>query len=226
MDENAADAQKTGMRQQRVRAKICGLTRAEDVAAVAVAGVDAIGLVFYPASKRAVTVAQAKRLRSTVPAFVSVVALFVNAQPAEVRAVIDAVAPDLLQFHGDESPADCSAFQRRYIKAFRVGAPDMQTPMQIAATCATYLDAAGWLFDAYHAGYGGSGLRFDLDLLDEVIRLPQRRPIILAGGLTPENVAEAVARIQPYAVDVSSGVEDAPGVKSADKVARFLQALR
>jgi len=101
----------------------------------------------------------------------------------------------------------------------------LQTPSQIAASCAAYPDAAGWLFDAYHAGYGGSGLRFDLGLLDAVVRLPQRRPIILAGGLTPENVADVIARVQPYAVDVSSGVEDAPGVKSADRVQRFLRSL-
>jgi len=213
------------VQQQRVRSKICGLTRAQDVAAVVDAGADAVGLVFYPASKRAVSVAQAAALRAKVPAFVSTVALFANAQRHEVQEVMDAVAPDLLQFHGDESPADCAAFRRRYLKAFRVGAPGLQTPRQIATSCAAYSDAVGWLFDAYHAGYGGSGLRFDLGLLDAVMGLPQRRPIILAGGLTPENVADAINHMRPYAVDVSSGVEDAPGVKSADKVRRFLRAL-
>jgi len=181
--------------------------------------------VFYPQSKRAVTLAQAARLRQSVPPFVSVVALFVNATASDVRDVIAAVSPDLLQFHGDESPQDCAAFGQRYLKAFRVGAPGLQTPDHVAAACRAYPDAAGWLFDAYHAGYGGSGLRFDLGLLDEVLRLPQRRPLILAGGLTADNVSAAIARVQPYAVDVSSGVEDAPGVKSADHMARFLRAV-
>jgi len=225
VDAVAANLQRPYMPQQRVRAKICGLTRLQDVAAAVAAGTDALGLLFYPPSKRAVTLAQAVHLRAEVPAFVSVVALFVNAQARDVQDVIDAVAPDLLQFHGDESPADCAVFRRRYVKAFRVGAQGLQTPSQIVATCAAYADAAGWLFDAHHAGYGGSGLRFDLDLLDAVIRLPRRRPIILAGGMTPENVTEAIARVRPYAVDVSSGVEDAPGVKSADKMGQFLRAL-
>jgi len=212
------------MPQQRVRVKICGLTRQEDVAAAVAAGADAIGLVFYPASPRAVSLQQAAMLRAQVPAFVSVVALFANAQTREIQAVMDAVAPDLLQFHGEESPAACAALGHRYLKAFRVGAPGLQTAAQLATACAAYPQAAGWLFDAYHAGYGGSGLRFDLGLLDEVRHLPQCRPIILAGGLTPENVPAAIARVQPYAVDVSSGVEDAPGVKSAGKIARFLRA--
>jgi len=225
-DAVTANPQQPHLPQQRVRAKICGLTRPQDVASAVAAGADALGLVFYPPSKRAVTLAQAVRLRAEVPAFVSVVALFVNAQARDVQDVIDAVAPDLLQFHGDESPADCAALRHRYVKAFRVGAQGLQTPGQIASTCAAYANASGWLFDAHHAGYGGSGLRFDLGLLDAVIRLPQRRPVILAGGMTPENVTEAIARVRPYAVDVSSGVEDAPGVKSADKVGRFLRALR
>jgi len=211
--------------QYRVRVKICGLTREEDVAAAVAAGADAIGLVFYPASRRVVTVAQAAALRTQVPAFVSAVALFANAQRHEVEKVIAEAAPDLLQFHGDESPADCAAFGRRYVKAFRVGAPGLQTAAQLADTCAAYPDAAGWLFDAHHAGYGGSGLRFDLALLDEVLRLPQRRPIILAGGLTPENVPAAINRVYPYAVDVSSGVEEVPGVKSSDKLRRFVRAV-
>jgi len=212
--------------QQRIRTKICGLTRAQDVAAAVAVGADAIGLVFYPSSKRAVTLQQAVHLRAAIPPFVSVVALFVNASTHDVQTVVDTVTPDLLQFHGDESPADCATFGRRYVKAFRVGAPGLQTSRQIATACTAYPDAAGWLFDAHHPGYGGSGLRFDLDLLDDVLRLPQCRPAILAGGLTSGNVADAVSRTRPYAVDVSSGVEDAPGIKSAEKMQRFLHALR
>jgi len=225
MADAAAAAIRDCTRQRRTRVKICGLTREQDVAAAVAVGADAIGLVFYPQSKRAVTLEQAARLRSLVPAFVSVVALFVNPPASEVRDVIAAVSPDLLQLHGDESAQDCAAFSHRYLKAFRVGAPGLQTPDQVAAACRAYSDAAGWLFDAYHAGYGGSGLRFDLGLLDEVLRLPQRRPLVLAGGMTADNVPAAIARVQPYAVDVSSGVEDAPGVKSADRMRRFLQAV-
>jgi len=209
----------------RTRVKICGLTRAQDVTAAVAAGADAVGIVFYPASPRAVTLEQAARLRRLVPPFVSVVALFVNPKPDEVRAVIAAVTPDLLQFHGDESPADCAAFGLRYLKAFRVGASGLQSAAAIAAACTAYADACGWLFDAHHAGYGGSGLRFDLDLLGDVLRLPHARPIILAGGLTADNVSAAIARVKPYAVDVSSGVEDTPGIKSAHKIAQFVRAL-
>lgn len=213
------------MQQQRVRVKICGLTRDDDVLQAVQAGADAIGMVFYPASKRAVDLAQAARLRRLVPGFVSTVALFVNPTPDEVAQVIAQVGPDLLQFHGDETPQDCTRFGRRYLKAFRVGAHGMQTPEQIAAACAAYDDAAGWLFDSHSAGYGGSGVRFDTGLLSQVVRLPQARPIMLAGGLTPDNVADGIAGLQPYAVDVSSGVEVSPGEKSPDKILRFMRAV-
>jgi len=209
-----------------VRVKICGLTREEDVAAAVCAGADAVGLVFYPGSKRAVTLEQAMCLRAHVPAFVTTVALFVNATPEAVQRVVSVLKPDLLQFHGDETPAYCAAFSCRYLKAFRVGAPGLETAAQLAQACMVYGDAAGWLFDTWHTGYGGSGTRFDLALLHDVLRLPQRRAMILAGGLTPDNVAQAVAQVQPWAVDVSSGVEVASGVKSADRIRHFVQAVK
>lgn len=213
------------MQQQRVRVKICGLTREDDVHQAVQAGADAIGMVFYPGSKRAVDLTQAARLRRLVPGFVSTVALFVNPTPDAVAQVIAQVDPDLLQFHGDETPDDCARFGRRYLKAFRVGAPGLQSPDEIAAACAAYGNAAGWLFDSHSAGYGGSGVRFDTGLLSRVMELPDARPIMLAGGLTPDNVADGIAALRPYAVDVSSGVEVAPGLKSADRILQFMQAV-
>ncbi|WP_427185081.1 phosphoribosylanthranilate isomerase [Bordetella bronchialis] len=210
----------------RTRVKICGMTRPEDIAAAVEAGADAVGLIFYPKSKRYVTLEQAARLRRAVPAFVDVVALFVNAEDETVKQVLDTVGPDLLQFHGDETPAACERHGRRYMKAFRVGGPGAETAAQLAQTCAGYRGAAGWLFDSYSAGYGGSGLAFEHALLQDVRADRQGAPIILSGGLSPDNVQAAVAALRPYAVDVSSGVEDSPGIKSAARIRSFLQAVR
>lgn len=213
------------MLQQRIRVKICGLTRIEDVQCAVRAGADAIGLVFYPGSARAVTLSQARLLRVSVPAFVDVVTLFVNAAPEEVRAVIDQVQPDLLQFHGDESADYCASFKHRYIRAFRVGAPGLDTPAAVLDTCGHFSAAAGWLFDSYSAGYGGSGHALDLDLLKAVAAAPER-PLILAGGLAPQTLQAAVQTIHPYAVDVSSAVETAPGIKSESKIRAFMAAVQ
>ena len=213
------------MTSARTRIKICGLTRPQDVQAAVLAGVDAIGLVFYPPSKRSVTLEQAIGLRKLVPAFVDVVALFVNPSVQEVEQVIDQVQPDLLQFHGDESPAFCASFNRRYMRAFRVGGAGLDTPAAVLAACQQYSDASAWLFDSYSAGYGGSGLSFDPALLDDVRRAPDACPIVLAGGLKPDTVSGSVQALQPYAVDVSSGVEEAPGIKSAQKITAFTQAV-
>ena len=210
---------------QRTRVKVCGLTRPEDVAAAVQAGVDAIGLVFYPSSKRAVSLSQASRLRNAVPPFVSVTALFVNAAVEQVQAVIDQVAPDVLQFHGDEEPEYCEGFGKRYIRAFRVGAPGLDTPTSLLDECRRYASATAWLFDSYSAGYGGSGHAFDAQLLSKVSSATDSRPVILAGGLTVATVADSIRAVRPYAVDVSSGVESAPGIKSPEKIAAFLQSV-
>lgn len=210
----------------RTRVKICGMTRPEDIAAAVEAGADAVGLIFYPKSKRYVSLDLAARLRRAVPAFVDVVALFVNADDDAVKQVIEVVGPDLLQFHGDETPDACQRYGRRYMKAFRVGGPGADTAGQLARTCAAYRGAAGWLFDSYSAGYGGSGLSFEHALLQDVRADSQGAPLILSGGLSPDNVQPAVAALRPYAVDVSSGVEDAPGIKSAARIRAFLQAVQ
>lgn len=213
------------MLQYRTRVKVCGLTRIDDVDATVRAGADAIGLVFYPKSSRYVSPEQALELRRAVPAFVDVVALFVNATRQEVQHVIDVVQPDILQFHGDESPEECAQFGRRFMRAFRVGAPGLETADQVTQACSAFSQASAWLFDSYSAGYGGSGRSFDFALLDTVRSRADSRPVVVAGGLNPHTVAEAMAQIKPYAVDVSSGVEAAPGIKSAERVAQFISTV-
>jgi len=210
----------------RTRVKICGLTRETDIASAVLAGADAIGFVFYPRSKRYVTPAQAAALRRNVPAFVDVVALFVNPDPADVRAVLDEVGPELLQFHGDESVEDCTRYGTRFLRAFRAGAPGLDTPDTLASACRAYVGAAGWLFDSYSAGYGGSGQAFDHALLSAVQADAAARPIILSGGLHVQNIGAAIQAVRPWAVDVSSGVEIEPGIKSADKITALIQAVR
>lgn len=211
---------------RRTRIKICGLTREEDVQAAVTAGADAIGIVFYPASRRYVTPERAARLRALVPAFVDVVALFVNPDPAFVQEVLRTVQPDLLQFHGDESPVFCERFGARYLKAFRVGAPAQETSPALARHCQRYRSAAAWLFDSYSAAYGGSGRTFDAGLLHDVKRLSSAPEIVLAGGLTPDAVAARIRDVQPYGVDVSSGVETGPGLKSPDMIRAFIRAVQ
>ena len=198
------------------RIKICGLTRSEDVLAAVGAGADALGLVFYPPSPRNVTIEQAQRLAQDVPPFVSLVGLFVNASPAEVRAVLDAVPLSLLQFHGDEDEAYCLQFGRPYIKAARV-----HPGLNLLEYAASFPSARGLLLDAFVEGYGGGGKTFDWSLIPS--RLPL--PIILSGGLDPTNVAAAIAAIRPAAVDVSSGVEQAKGIKDAGKITAFIAGV-
>ncbi|NYT83493.1 phosphoribosylanthranilate isomerase [Alcaligenaceae bacterium] len=210
----------------RTRVKICGLTRAEDIDSAVQAGADAIGMVFYPGSRRAVTIAQARRLRAAVPPFVSVVTLFVNAAPQMVNEIIDQVHPDLLQFHGDETVEFCDQFHYPYLRAFRVGGPGMDSAKCVGDACRGYMNARAWLFDSYSAGYGGSGKGFDTGLLDAVVGAEERRPLVLAGGLSAETVAERIRRFRPYAVDVSSGVEIEPGIKSAEKIQAFIKAVQ
>src|SRR5690606_5485093 len=209
----------------RTRVKICGITRVQDAVAACESGADAVGLVFYPKSSRLVSVEQARSLRQAVPAFVSVAVLFVNAPEAQVRQVLEDVRPDILQLHGDESPEYCASLGPPYLKAFRVGGPGLDRPEAVLESCRPYSGAAAWLFDSYSPGYGGSGLTFDVALLDAVRQAPDSRPLVLAGGLNPENVGQAVHNVRPFALDVSSGVEDSGGIKSRDKIHAFMQAV-
>lgn len=210
----------------RTRIKICGLTREQDIESAVSAGADAIGFVFYAQSKRYVTPERAAQLRRLVPPFVDVVALFVNPQPVDVQAVLDQVQPELLQFHGDETPEQCVRYGKRFLRAFGVGGPGLDTPEAVLQQCNEFNQAAGWLFDSHSAGYGGSGLAFDHTLLDAVRADSHARPLILAGGLTAENVAEAIRLVKPWAIDVSSGVELKPGIKSSDRISFFVQAAQ
>ncbi|KRW59525.1 phosphoribosylanthranilate isomerase [Pseudomonas sp. TTU2014-080ASC] len=201
-----------------VRSKICGITRIEDALAAVQAGADAIGLVFYAKSPRAVNVQQARAIIAALPPFVTTVGLFVNASRCELGEILDAVPLDLLQFHGDEAPADCEGYHRPFIKALRVKPGD-----DIAAEVAPYGQASGILLDTFVQGVpGGTGEAFDWSLVPEGLS----KPVILAGGLTPENVAEAIAQVRPYAVDVSGGVEISKGIKDAEKIQAFMRAVQ
>lgn len=202
---------------QRIRVKICGITRPEDALAAAEAGADAVGLVFHPASPRYVTMDQATRIAAVVPPFVTVVALLVNATEDLVHAVLRDVRPGLLQFHGDEDEAACARYGMPFIKAIRM-APGLDP----AAEAARFPSARGLLTDAWSPdAYGGTGERFDWS------RLPASlgKPLVLAGGLTPDNVARAAAQVRPWAVDVSGGVEAAPGIKDAGRIRTFIDNL-
>ncbi len=201
----------------RVRVKICGITRPEDGAAAAALGADAIGLVFHRPSPRCVTVDGARRIVAALPPLVGVVGLFMNAEPAAIRAVLSEVPLSLLQFHGDEEPNACAAFGLPYIKAVPMGAgADARDYEQ------RFAGAAGLLLDSHGGGQmGGAGCGFDWT------RIPteRRKPLILAGGLHPGNVAAAIRQVRPYAVDVSSGVEAAKGIKDAELMRAFLRGV-
>jgi phosphoribosylanthranilate isomerase len=200
-----------------VRSKICGITRIEDALAAVEAGADAIGLVFYPQSPRAVSIQQARAIIAALPPFISTVGLFVNASRCELNETLDAVALDMLQFHGDEAPEQCEGYHRPYMKALRVQAGD-----DIAASCRMYSGASGILLDTFVAGVpGGTGETFDWALIPQGLS----KPIILAGGLTSANVAQAIAQVRPYAVDVSGGVEKSKGIKDHDKIRAFMSAV-
>lgn len=201
-----------------VRSKICGITRIEDALVAAEAGADAIGLVFYAKSPRAVDVQQARAIIAALPPFVTTVGLFVNASRCEINETLDAVPLDALQFHGDETPADCEGFHRPWYKALRVKAGE-----DVRAQAARYAGASAVLLDTFVAGVpGGTGELFDWSLIPA--DLP--KPLILAGGLTPQNVRQALAEVRPFAVDVSGGVELSKGVKDARKVQEFVRSVR
>lgn len=204
------------------RIKICGITRPEDARRAAALGVDAIGLVFYAPSPRHVSIGQACAVVAALPPFVTVVGLFVDAESDAVRAVLKKVPVDLLQFHGDESPDYCQQFVRPWLKAIR-----MRDDVDLVVEATRYGQASGLLLDAYRSGTpGGTGESFEWS------RVPQNPalPIVLAGGLTPDNVGEAIGRAHPFAVDVSGGVEQErgikKGVKDQGKMAAFVAAVR
>lgn len=201
----------------RTRIKICGITRVEDAIKVVESGADAIGLVFYDPSPRSVRIDQAREIAKAVPAFVSVVALFVNPDKDYVQEVLNNVRIDLVQFHGDEENDFCSQFQRPFIKAIRV-----RQASDVVASSLRFPNSAGILLDSYKPGVpGGTGDTFDWSLIPE----NHTTPIILAGGLTPDNVALAINDVQPYAVDVSGGVEASKGIKDSSKIKEFVSEV-
>lgn len=202
----------------RTRIKICGLTRTQDVLEAARLGVDALGLVFYPPSSRAIDLDRAQRIRDVLPAFVQLVGLFVNPAQDEVEAVLRRMPELVLQFHGDESPAFCAGFGRPYLKALPMGGRGIDP--NVAASLHPY--ASGFLLDSHAPGaVGGTGMVFDWSTIPTLAR-----PLILAGGLSPANVGAAVRLVRPWAVDVSSGLESAPGVKDFSKMAEFVDEVR
>ncbi len=201
-----------------MRVKICGTTNGEDALVAAEAGADALGFVFWEGSPRRVALEQAAEIIQTLPPFISKVGVFVNPTKEKVRQVIDRCGLDTLQFHGDEPPEFCRQFGLKVIRAFRM--QDAESLRLLAA-----YPTEGWLLDSFVPGQpGGTGARFNWDLAIEAKKFG--RPIILAGGLTPANVAEAVRQVRPFAVDVASGVELAPGKKDPAKVRAFIAAAR
>lgn len=215
----------------RSRVKICGLTRSEDVQAAVQAGVDAVGFVFYPPSPRAVTAEQVAKLLKSVPPFVQSVGLFVDVNEAELLEILKTVRIDLLQFHGNETPEQCAYLAaltgKRWIKAVQ-----MKPEVDINPIIESYraVGASGILLDAWHPDlFGGTGHAFDWRRFPQFEQSPNidsQCPLILAGGLTPENVAEAIRQTSPFAVDVSGGVESAKGIKDSTLIQRFIAAVK
>ena len=204
----------------RTRVKICGITRCEDAQLAVDSGADAIGLVFYSKSPRFVSNTQAAEISRIIPAFVSTVALFKDADPAFVQSVLQQVDIDLIQFHGSESAEFCEQFDRPYIKALGMRSAEcdlnyLNTKVQ------EYRSAKALLLDGHAPGEaGGTGDTFDWSCVDSV-----KKPVVLAGGLTAGNVKQAIEMVHPYAVDVSSGVESSPGIKDRDKIAEFIRQV-
>ena len=201
------------------RIKFCGLTRAEDVRLAVELGVDYIGLVFAPQSPRRLLLGQARMLRDLVPQDIAVVALMMDNARADVEKVVESLRPDVVQFHGGEDDAFCASFGLPFWKAIAMGG---QAEAAFSAI-ARYPGASGFLFDGHAAGeQGGSGKRFDWKQMPSALD----RPFFLAGGLSPENVGVALQTARPWGVDVSSGIEAAPGIKHADKMRQFVEAVR
>jgi len=197
--------------------KICGLTREADIEAAVEAGADAIGFVFYPKSPRFVTADRAAELSRLISPFVTITALFVNAAAETIEAVLQQVPVGLLQFHGNESEKECRRWLRPYLRAVR-----MKSGLDLLQYATDFASARALLLDAFVEGYGGGGQVFDWSLIPS--GLP--KALVLSGGLTPENVGEAIRRVRPAAVDVSSGVEVSKGIKDAAKIAAFVAAVR
>ena len=200
----------------RTRIKICGITRPGDARAAADAGADAIGLVFYPPSPRYLSAERALEIRDALPPFVQAVALFVNPDPALVAQVLGRVGPAMLQFHGEETPEFCAQFGTPFVKACRV-----KKGVSALEYLRPFSRAAAWLFDSHVPEYGGVGEAFDWSLVPAT-----DKPVIVSGGLSAGNVGEAIRRVRPWGVDVSTGVESAKGVKDAAKVAAFIAEVR
>jgi len=214
----------------RTRVKICGITRVADALAAARAGADAIGLNFWSGTPRFVEVGRAREIADALPAFVTKVALFVDPEPAHVRAILDAVAVDALQFHGAEDPALCRGFGRPYLKAVH-----MKDGVDLLEYAALYEDAAGLVFDSFWPGDlpGGTGRSFDWSRLSAAVRARLPAPVILSGGLDAQNVGAAIREVRPWAVDVSSGVEELGpdgkarrGLKDASRIEAFVNGVR
>ncbi|MGB5304913.1 MAG: phosphoribosylanthranilate isomerase [Gammaproteobacteria bacterium] len=202
----------------RTRVKICGITRDEDALAAASCGADAIGLVFYPRSPRHVGIEQAARIAEAVPPFVMITGLFVNASRDVIEQVLNAVPLGLLQFHGQETNAECTGYGLPFIKSIA-----MRADTDVVLIMKQYPDAAGFLLDTWQPQtHGGGGNTFNWDRVPAQVPLP----VVLAGGLSPDNVARAIHTVRPYAVDVSSGVESEKGIKSAEKISAFMKGVR
>ena len=202
---------------QRTRIKICGVAREADVDAAVDAGADAVGFVFHPESPRCLTVERAAELADALPPYVTPVGLFVNADPEDIDAALDAIPTLLLQFHGDESPDDCALFGRPYLRAAR-----MTPELDLLDFARRFGEAQGLLLDAHVEGFGGGGKAFDWSLVPAGVP----HPLVLSGGLRAENVVAGIQQLRPWAVDVSSGVESSRGVKDAAAIRRFCDAVR
>ena len=200
------------------KVKICGFTNSENARDAAIAGVDAIGLVFYDKSPRNVDIQKAREIVAALPPFINRVGLFVNANPSFIDEVLCEVPLDTLQFHGDEEVVDCTQYQMPFIKSLRV-----TSKTNLDQIAEHFSDASALLLDSYNPNsFGGTGEIFDWSLARVKIDLP----IILAGGLNSDNVSEAISQVNPYAVDASSGVESSPGMKDIDKILAFIQSVR
>lgn len=205
----------------RTRVKICGITRLDDALLAEQLGVDALGFVFCPASARYITPVEAQLITDRLPSFITCVGLFLDATVAEIEAALDAIPALVPQFHGRESPADCERYGRPYLKAIGVGGGDQRLG-EVTDRLAEYKNASAFLFDSNEPGQlGGTGHVFDWCKLDKNMS----RPLILAGGLNVHNVAAAIQQVRPWAVDVSSGVEAAKGIKDAEALRAFSAAV-
>lgn len=201
----------------RTRVKICGITRPEDALTAVKAGADAIGLVFYGPSPRCVSLEQAQAIAQVIPPFVTITALFVDPTSEEVQKILDSVRIDLIQFHGDENEHFCEQFNTPYIKAIRV-----RNTQDVVANSLRFPSALAFLLDSFKPGVpGGTGETFDWSLIPQ----ESQKPIILAGGLTAENIATAIQQVSPFAVDVSGGVEATKGIKDASKIQEFMNEV-